>query len=793
MLKIFFKVAARNLFRQKGYNLLNMVGLSLGIACGLLLTLHIKEELSYEKDFPKHDRIFRVVTTEWSKSHPPLANEMLGYFSEIEKITRFASAGTSIVNSDPTHKAECRGYFADSTVADIFDLKTIVGNTEKALAEPGGLAITRSMAEKLFGKRDPIGQKLTFDNKEEGWVKAVMEDPPPNSHLQYDYLISMPTFYKNVPQDWTSSRFWMFGWTYVLFKNREDVKKIEKRIEDFWIKYRGTEARRESVLEEARGIRFQPLTDIHLKSNLIQEMGANSSIIYVYIFIAVEILILIIACINFINLFTTQSLKRLKEVSIRKILGAQKTQLVLQFLGEAFILTIISGLAAIVIYEAVLPFYNRIAGKKVDSMVVLQPENLLIILGMIGFTGILSGLFPALFISGFQTTSALKGGKIPKSTATLFRKSLVVFQFVVAGFLIISTVLIFQQMKLFRNKQLGFDKDQVMVVNMYGNFKDKILSAQDVIKNEILSNSDIISVGKSSNLIGDDLSVESVTPVNVGEEREFPLVRVFRIDDQYLNVLNIPLKEGRNFSREYNDSASFIINERAAEALELKNPLGSMVINSTRGVQGKVVGVIKDFHFTSLHNRIEPLVLEYNPMWTGNLLIKFKPEKTASVINFLRNKIETIAPGTLFSYSFLDERIGGLYKKEDNMSQVLKAFSILAIIIACIGLFGLAAHASEIRTKEIGIRKVVGASVTNLIRLLSKDFAILVLIGNLVAWPIAWYAINKWLNEFTYKIEISWQVFVMAGLVTFAIAMITVGFHCIRTARTNPVNSLRTE
>lgn len=585
----------------------------------------------------------------------------------------------------------------------------------------------------------------------------------------------------------------MFGWTYVLLKNRNDLEKVQSRMKDFWIRYRGTEARRESVLEEAKNLRFQPLTDIHLKSNLIQEMKPNSSIIYVYIFIAGEILILIIACINFINLFTTQSIKRLKEVSIRKILGAQKAQLVLQFLGEAFILTIISGIGAILIYEAVLPFYNKIAGKQVESSAILQPLNFLIVIGMIGFTGILSGLFPAIFISGFKAIGALKGRKFPMSTATIFRKSLVVFQFVVSGFLIISTILIYQQMKLFRNKQLGFDKDQVIVVNMYGNFKDKVLSAQDVIKNNILTNPDILSVGKSSNLIGDDLSVESVTPVNAPEQKEFPTVRVFRIDDQYLKVLNIPLKEGRNFSVEYHDSASFIINEKAAQIMELKNPLGSLVRNSVSGVEGKVIGVIKDFHFTSLHNQIEPLVLEYNPQWTNNLLIKFRPEKTASVINFLRKKIEDISPGTLFSYSFLDERIAGLYKKEDNMSQVLKAFSILAIVIACIGLFGLAAHASEIRTKEIGIRKVIGASVTNLIRLLSKDFALLVLIGNLVAWPIAWYAVNKWLNEFTYKIEISWQVFVFAALVTFVIAMITVGFHCIRTARANPVKSLRTE
>ena len=496
---------------------------------------------------------------------------------------------------------------------------------------------------------------------------------------------------------------------------------------------------------------------------------------------------------NFINLFTTQALKRLKEVSIRKILGAKKAQLVFQFLGEALILTILAGVIALILFGVALPFYNQIAGKQIAFADILRPENIWIVLSMVIFTGLLSGLFPALFISKFEPASSLKANQTPRSTASLFRKSLVVAQFVVAGFLIISTVLIYQQMKLFRDAQLGFNKDQIAIVKMYGTFRDKVLAKDDVVKNELASNPDIISIGKSSNIIGDDLSVESVTPVNNGQQREYPTVRVFRIDQNYLNVLGIKLKEGRNFSKDFNDSASFIINEKAAEVLGLKNPLGATVANNTRNVQGKVVGVIKDFHFTSLHNQIEPLVLEYHPEWTGSLLVKIRAGKTASVISFLQAKVDKIAPGTLFSYSFLDDRIAGLYSKEDNMSQVLKAFTVLSIIISCLGLFGLVAHASEIRTREIGIRKVIGASVSNLVRLLSKDFMILVLIGNLIAWPIAWYAVNKWLNSFNYRIQIDWKVFALSGVLILLIAMLTIAFHCIKTARANPVKSLRTE
>ncbi len=792
MIKNYFRVALRNLFKQKVYSSFNLLGLALGISCGLLLTLHIKEELSYEKKFPKHDRIYRVVSTEWSKSSPPMAGEMMKFFTEIKSIARFADRGSRVANSEIDKQAETSGYFADSSVVEIFDLKRIAGNPKQALSEPNTIVLTKSMSQKFFNEKDPIGKKIKF-GQEELWVKGVIEDLPENSHLKFDYLTSMPTFYLNVPPDWTSSRGWMFGWTYVLFNSRADVKKAEARLKDFFLKYYEAVDDEKERIAQAESIRLQPLTDIHLKSNLIQEMGANSSIIYIYIFIAVELLILIIACVNFINLFTTQALKRFKEVGIRKVLGARKLQLVAQFLGEAFILTFLAGIIAIVIYFIALPFYNNISGRDVSALEILQPKNLLTIACIIVFVGFVSGLFPALFISRFQPVDSLKANKLPASSANFLRKSLIVFQFAVSGFLIISTVLVNQQMKLFQNKQLGFDKDQVLVVKLYGDFRDKVISHPEVLKTEILKNPDILGVGKSSNIIGDDLSVESVTPVNPVAGKEYPSARVIRVDENYLKVLNIHLKEGRNFSSEFNDSASFIINEKAAQALELKNPVGAAIVNNTMNLKGKVVGVIKDYNFASLHNQVEPLVLEYKPDWTGNLLVKIRAGKTAATINFLQHSIDKIAPNTLFSYSFLDDKIAGLYKKEDNMSIILRVFSGLAIIISCLGLFGLAAFATETRTKEIGIRKVIGASVANLVQLLSANFILLVLIGNIIAWPLAWYAIHIWLQEFTYKIDINWSVFLVSSFITLVVAVLTIGYQCIKTANLNPVKSLRTE
>ena len=348
-------------------------------------------------------------------------------------------------------------------------------------------------------------------------------------------------------------------------------------------------------------------------------------------------------------------------------------------------------------------------------------------------------------------------------------------------------------MNLFRNKHLGFDKEQVVVAKLYGKFKEKLITQPELIKNELFKNPDILAVGKASNVIGDDLSVESVTPLNPPKGKQYSSVRVMRIDENYLNVLNMRLSEGRNFSTAFNDSASFIINEEAAKMLELKNPLGTTVVNNTIRLQGKIVGVIQNFNFTSLHHEVEPLVLQYDPWSTGSLFIKIRAGKTIAGLQFLKNKIAQLSPNTLFSYGFLDDRIAALYSKEDNMSEILKVFSVLAIIISCLGLFGLVAHASEIRTKEIGIRKVIGARVTDIITLLSKDLMLLVLIGNLVAWPLAWYGINKWLQQFTYRINISWTVFIMSAAITLIIAALTITWHCFKTGITSPVKSLRTE
>ncbi|HWV72552.1 MAG TPA: ABC transporter permease, partial [Pseudosphingobacterium sp.] len=454
MIKTYIKIAFRNILRYKANSAFNLLGLSLGIVCTLLLTLHIKEELSYDKVFPKHDRLYRMVTTEWAKSAPPLAAELKNFFPEISATTRFVQRGTNVVNTSFDTQSEIDGLYTDSSVVQMFDLKTVSGNPFQALKEPSSVVLSKSMSVRLFGNKNPVGQKLVFEDEEELWVKAVIEDLPKNTHLKFDYLVSMPTFYAFIAKalpGWIDNKGWMFGWTYIQLNQPADIEKINARLKDFYLKYLDGLIGKEEALSFAQSARIQPITDIHLKSDLIQEMSPNGNITYIYIFIAVEVLILLIACVNFINLFTVQAIKRLKEIGIRKIVGAEKRQISLQFLIQAFVLTLLSVIIALAIYQIAIPFYNNLTGRAITFHEVLKKENILIILLITCFVGFISGLFPSVFASSFLPIKALKATKDPKTSAIYVRKSLVVFQFVISGLLITCTLLIYQQMQLFKN------------------------------------------------------------------------------------------------------------------------------------------------------------------------------------------------------------------------------------------------------------------------------------------------------------------------------------------------------
>ena len=787
------RIAFRNILKQKGYNSLNVIGLATGIAAGLLIALHLQEELSYEKKFEHYQNIYRIHSDQWAKSCPPLAIQMKERLPDIESVGRLASYGTRVVNTDDNNPGEVTGYYADSTVLDVFGFTVVAGDRKQALAGVRTAVITQSMAKRYFGNQDPIGKLLRFDNGQEFPVTAVLADLPGNSHIRFDYLISMPTFYKDVPERWTNNRGWMVMYTYVRFKSDQGYAKtvglMPKFMHDF---YEGWENRDEMVATEA--LRFQPLKDIHLRSKMEQEMSANSNIIYVYIFIAVEILILVVACANFMSLFTTQAIKRMKEVGMRKILGARPGQLMVQFLTEVILLTLTSLVLSIVLYQLALPVYNDLARKSLGIWQVFEKDNLLIIAAILMGVVSVSGLYPAFFISGFKASSFLQENKLPSSMPNLVRNSLVIFQFTVSISLIAATILVHQQMNLLQNKDLGFDKDQVVNIKLYGSLWSKATSETDVFKHEFLKNANVLAVGRVGSLIGEDLSVEGVVPE--GREQEantIPSVRVLRVDEDYLTAMSIPLAAGRNFSRTLNDSASFIINETAAKTLGLQEPVDQRLNNMTMNKKGKIVGVVKDYHFASLHNTVEPLVMEWRPDWTGYLTIKMKSGKTTETMEYIRTTVNKIAPGSLFVYNFLDDHLDALYKSENAMGKVFEFFSVLAIIIACLGLLGLSAYTIESRTKEIGIRKVLGASVAGIVALVTSRFFVLVSIAFVIAVPLTWYGMYRWLQNFAYQIDIHSWVFVLTGLIIAATATLAVGFNTIKAAVRNPVTSLRYE
>jgi putative ABC transport system permease protein len=793
MLKNYIQVAFRNILKQKVYNLLNTVGLATAIAAGLIIALHIREELSYEKDFKDYGNIYRVHYNEWAKSSPPLAIEMANALPHIEVIGRLALHGEKVINYENSKPKEVTGFFADSSLLKVFSLTLLHGDARQALAVTNSVLLTETISKHYFGDQDPVGKIVMFNNHQEMTVTGVIQDIPNNSHLKFDYLVSMPTFYENTPADWASNRGWMVMYTYMRVKDEKAFHQTLMSIPQFVRKFYEGEDNLDQVVA-SNPIKFMPLADIHLHSNLEQEMNANSSILYVYVFIIVEILILLIASANFMSLFTTQAIKRTKEVGMRKIMGAKPVNLMSQFFTEVILLTLFSLILAVIFYQLILPFYNSISGKGLSAWQIFENENLVVIAGIIIAIVAISGLYPAFFIAKFRGGSFLRDSKLPSSMPNLVRNGLVVFQFAVSVALIASTIVVRQQMKLIESKELGFDKDQVVNIKLYGELWWKAMNETDVFKNEFLKNSDIIAVGKSSNAIGDDLSVEGFVPEGKEEDADkYPSVRVLRIDEDYINVMGIMVLEGRNFSKDFNDSSSFIINQEAAKVLGLTNAVGKRINNVSMGVSGTVVGIIKDYHFTSLHNNIEPLILEYKPEWTGNLSIKIRGGKTQQTLAYMESTVKMLAPTSLFVYNFMDDHLNNLYKSEMNMNKVFQFFSFLAIVIACLGLLSLTAYTIESRTKEIGIRKVLGATVVGIVTLVSSKFFKLVLLAFILAVPLTWYAMHLWLQNFAFQIDIQWWVFALTGGIILLTALAVVSFQTITAAIANPVDSLRYE
>ncbi len=801
MLRNYLLISLRHLLRQRSNSFINLAGLAMGITVSLFIVLYIQSELSYEKDYTDYGNIYRLASSNWAKSSPPASEAIKDYFPEIKESGRVAlfRGGTSIAVIDDTHFPINNGYYADRSILDIFDRDLLSGNMAGQLERPYTMIITEKLAKTLFGDKEPVGEALKFafgelQNAREYEITGVIQDFPEKSHIKIEYLISMSTFYEDYPDGWTGSKTWKVMYTYLLFDNDRDFSNVNNKIRDFQLDHQLSEFYTEEDLK-ARGDFFElhPIKDIHLNSHREQEMGPNSHIRYIYIFGALAVLIIIVASANFINIFVTQALKRSKEVGIRKVTGAYRSQLINQFLLEAFIYTVLSTIIALLLCSLALPLFNELANQNFTFRDLIKKEHLYIIAFLIIGVTFISGGYPAIFISGFKIVDSIKINQIPQSSLSNSRKVLLILQFIIAIFMISSTLIISNQLKYFRNKDLGFDKEHIVAIYTYGDFRNIFQQSREYIYNEFKKHPGIIETGATTTMIGNISSIEFLLPEGMDYENNDDFMRFTRSDEGFIPTLGIELLEGRNFKPVIDSSGAFIVNQKVVDMLGLKNPVGTIATNDFFRHKGPIVGVMKDFNFASLHNEIEPLVISYRPDWSGTIVVKVAGDQIKEAVTHMESIVKDIAPGSIFSYSFLDDQLNNLYLSEDKMSKIFKVFSFLAILISCMGLYGLAAYSAELRTKEIGIRKAFGASVSKILILLSKVYISLITIAFLIAIPISNYFVTEWLKNFAYQTQLNWWTFGIAGISVGTIALLAVAGKSIQAARNNPAKSLRSE
>jgi len=806
MIKNYFKIAWRNLKKNKFISFINLFGLTVGLTCCLLITIYILNELSFDRYNKNADNIYRVERTFLNPETgalslnlgaiaPPFAPLLQNDFKDIKKITAFLPVGSLPVKYGDKIFNEQNICFADDQLFDVFDFNVTKGNPAKALTDPYSVMLTQDMAKKYFGNEDPLNKVIRLNNKFDCKVTGVYKPLPQNAHFHPELLISFNTL-KDTAVYGAEGLRTNFGnnafYTYLLLPDHYNPKKLEAQFPAFQNrhipgggKYKPTDY---SILS------MRKLTDIHLRSHTDSEVEINGDIKRVYIFSAIALFILLIACINYMNLSSARSVLRAKEIGVRKTAGATKGELIAQFLSESVFIAWLAAILAFVLSSIALPWLNQLADETLSISSLLQWEVVIAILLVPFIVGILSGIYPALYLSSFEPVKVLKG-IIKKGGGNIsFRKALVVFQFTVSIILIVATVIVFQQLSYIRNKSLGFDKSHVITLGYNSGFDQSYQS----FKEDLLSNSNIKEVSRSSRIPTGRLLDSQDSQLNRGDSLAPSKADIKNVvaDEDFISTYGIKMVAGRNFSKDFGtDTSSFLINESAVKALGLKSnetAIGKQFKYGDR--KGTIVGVFNDFNFESLHQRIIPLVLyEYTPADNyGNISVKTSGNVPAALAQ-VEKTWKKYLPEIPYEYKFLDDRYAKLYDSENKQSSLFTIFSCIAIFIACLGLFGLSAFTITQRVKEIGIRKVLGASTGSIVELISKDFLVLVVIAAIVAFPVAWYAMDHWLQDFAYRIRIGWGVFVIAGIIALLIAFATIGLQAAKAARSNPVKNLRSE
>jgi len=798
------KIAFRNFLKHKSFSAINLMGLSLGLACFIFIMMYILDELSFDRHFVEADRIVRV--EEEGKfganaftsclSPDPLADAIVNDFSEVEKATRLATIWDMWVKHKDLQITE-KLLYVDSNFMQVFGIDLLEGDGTTALSKPRSVILSQSAVQRYFGSEEAIGETINIGDVDHQ-ITGVMPDLSENTHFHTDFFVSLAGWDNMKTLKWNNSRFY----TYALLKDADlgeiFADKLNQRKRDYF----------EPMIKEFTSQDFdefyasgnyinlnpKPLTAIHLYSHNEDEIRENGDIKYIYLFSVIAILILLLACINFINLSTARASDRSKEVGVRKVIGANRRGLVQQFLTESTLMCLSAFFLAMILCQITLPYFNEISNKDLSFGFLFQPMHFVLILSIVAAISLLSGLYPAFFLSGFRPIKAIKGNLNPKGFHNSFRKASVVFQFTITAILLVATIVITQQLHFVQSKKLGYNPEQVFIIRSawqargnYGAMKEAIKSMPQVV--DVSGTTDLpAQEGGNRNLFFG------------GEENEgqaFPLNRWW-VDYDFFNTLEMGLKEGRVFDNQFGtDTSAVVLNETAAKRFGLVSPYIDQVVyegEDNTGNAFRVIGVVADFHFRSLHNEIEPLgiFLTRNPT-PANLTMRIRTSDLEGFINGAEKVFNKFIPNSVFTYEFFDERFEAMYAQESSISRLFNWFTGLGILIACLGLFGLINYIVRQRTKEIGIRKVLGASVQQVVLLLTKDYLKLIGLALILSIPIAWYGVSQWLENFAYRIELHWSVFLFAGLLTIVVAVVTVGWQSIKAAIANPINSLRSE
>jgi putative ABC transport system permease protein len=796
----YLKIALRNIRRDRGFSAINIVGLATGMACCVLILLFVSDELSYDGYYSRAVNIYRMVASSHQsgedREYVPLGAPYALFFEkslpEVKAAVRFYPHRRVLVEHAEKKFFEERFFFSDPSVFTVFSFALLRGNPSTALTNPFSVVLTESMARKYFGDHNPVGESLKMDNEHIFRIDGVMEDVPPNSHFHFDFLASLETLSDLYGERFLQHPGYLSFYSYVLVQENTDPRALEAKFHDEVIRKYGER------VASLRTIKLQPLKSIHLHSHLEGELEANSSMSFIYIYSAIALFVLLIAAFNFVNLSTARSAKRAQEVGMRKVLGAFRIQLVKQFLGEAVVFSLISLVLGVIIVRILLPLFNSLAGKEIPLDLLFRPSLLVGLAGIVFMVGILGGLYPAMFLSAFEPIRTIKGRWRTAGRSGSFRRFLVVFQFAISIALIIGTIVIRNQLHYMRSQDLGFDKEEVVVIPLHDPESRK---SYEVIKEELLNNPSILATAVSSSVPGKQASSIAYRVEGLPDDQHIS-IDTFFVDYDFLETFGVEMAAGREFSQEFgtDEESAFILNETAVRELSWGDAIGKQIIwpsdlrrQDAIVKKGRVVGVVKDFHITSLHENIQSVLFQIRPSNFRFLSVRIARGNVNQSLAFLRDKWRQFSPAFPFEYSFLDEDFDKLYRADQKVGRIIGVFTTLALFVACLGLFGLASFAAEQRTKEIGVRKVLGASASGIFMLLSREFAKWVLIANIIAWPIAYFAMNRWLRNFAYRVTIGIDVFFLSALASLAIALFTVSYRSLKASVTNPVDSLRYE